>query len=392
MNTNLCVELALINQKTTPLIKKLVYDTTLEIDLNNLVENYRYFKSLVKPSTKMMVMVKAFSYGLGTYEIAQELEKEGVNYLGVANIMEGIEIRKAGVNTPIMVMNPEAKSFDLMIEYNLTPVIFSIKNLTLFASEVEKNGSQKPYPIHIKIDTGMHRLGVSEQNLALFIEQLKSLEEFLKVESVFSHLASTDEPDHDSFTHQQAALFEQLSSRFLEAFSYNIDRHLLNTNGIIRFNQYNYNMVRLGIGLYGVCAEEEAQSKLKTVSSLKTKISHLQNVAENEPIGYNRKGKLAYPSKIATIPMGYADGFNRLLSNGKWEVLVNNKKAAVVGNISMDMAMIDVTNIACEEGDVVTVFGKQNTISAMAKKINTIPYELFTIISPRVKRIFYKTN
>jgi alanine racemase len=377
-----------MNKLKSSTIKKLIYDTTLEIDLNNLVENYHYFKSLVKPSTKMMVMVKAFSYGLGTYEVAQELEKEGVDYLGVANILEGVEIRKSGVKTPIMVMNPEAASFNLMIKRNLSPVIFSFQNLNAFIQEIKEKDTKIPYPIQIKIDTGMHRLGFNPKEIDALITELKEHQDFVKVESIFSHLAASDEPTHDNFTHQQVQLFEKLSTDFISHFNYKIDLHLLNTNGIIRFSKYQFDMVRLGIGLYGVCADNETQKNLKTVSTLKTKISHIIKVPKNDTIGYDRKGKAKTDKTIATIPLGYADGFNRLLSNGKWEVLINNKKAPVIGNISMDMTMIDVTKVDCNIGDEVIVFGKENTMSAMANCINTIPYELFTIISPRVKRVF----
>ncbi len=338
----------------------------------------------------MMVMVKAFSYGLGTYEVAEELEKEGLDYLGVANILEGVEIRKAGVKTPIMVMNPEAASFNLMIEYQLTPVLFSVKNIVLFSKEVEKNNLEKPYPIHIKIDTGMHRLGVTPSYLNEIVDTLKLHAKHLTIESVFSHLAASDEPMHDAFTKQQIELFETLSSLFTSQFNYKIDRHILNTNGIIRFTEYAFDMVRLGIGLYGVCNDEPTQKKLKTVSTLKTKISHIIEVPNGDTIGYNRNGIATEDKTIATIPMGYADGFNRLLSNGGWEVIVNGQKAPLIGNISMDMATIDVTHINCDLGDEVVVFGEKNTISDMASRINTIPYELFTIISPRVKRVFYK--
>ena len=337
----------------------------------------------------MMVMVKAFSYGLGSYEIAQELEKEKVDYLGVANILEGVEIRKAGVKTPIMVMNPQTASFNLMIENLLSPVIFSVQNLNDFIDEVKNQEALNPYPIQIKFDTGMHRLGFNPEEISELVAILKANEKYVKVESIFSHLAATDEPQQDAFTHQQAQLFNKVSQEFELHFNYHIDKHLLNTNGIIRFFEYQYDMVRLGIGLYGVCADEKTQQKLKTVSTLKTKISHLIKVKKGETIGYNRKGIADSDKVIATIPMGYADGFNRLLSNGKWEVLINNKKAPIIGNISMDMSMIDVTNIACNLGNEVIVFGKDNTISEMATRIKTIPYELFTIISPRVKRVFY---
>lgn len=336
-----------------------------------------------------MVMVKAFSYGLGTYEVAEVLEKEGVDYLGVANILEGIEIRKAGVKAPIMVMNPEAASFNLMVEHNLSPVLFSSKNISLFAKEVQKAEYSSPFNIHIKIDTGMHRLGATPDELPELISTIKKECNWLKIESLFSHLASTDEPKDDEFTHGQVSDFKKYALYFSKHFNYNINLHILNTNGIIRFSEYAFNMVRLGIGLYGICADEETQKKLNVVSTLKTKISHIIKVKKGDSIGYNRIGKAEKDKTIATIPMGYADGFNRLLSNGKWEVLINNKKAPIIGNISMDMTMVDVSNIDCELGNEVVVFGAKNTISEMASRINTIPYELFTIISPRVKRVFY---
>lgn len=336
----------------------------------------------------MMVMVKAFSYGLGTFEVAQLLEKEGVNYLGVANILEGVEIRKSGVKTPIMVMNPEVQSFDLMIKHQLSPVIFSAQNLIAFIKQLKEEGYPNQYPINVKIDTGMHRLGLPPSEIDSFISLLQRNQHQIKIDSVFTHLAATDNSEHVEFTNQQIALFEESSQKFLSSFDYPITRHVLNSNGIINFPEKQFDMVRLGIGLYGVCQDELTQSKLETVSTLKTKISHLIKVNKGESIGYNRQSLAENDMIIATVPMGYADGLNRLLSNGNWEMLVNGKKAKIVGNISMDMAMIDVTDIPCSMGDEVIVFGEKNTINDMAKRIKTIPYELLTIISPRVKRVF----
>ena len=372
--------------------KSLVYDTTLEINMNNLVSNLTYFKSLLAPKTKIMVMVKAFSYGLGTYEVAKLLEENKVDYLGVANIYEGIELRNAGIHLPIMVMKPEIDSFNLMVEFHLTPAIFSIYALHKLMATLEsekKYNLTNPYIISIKLDTGMHRLGFDESEIEELIQDLKQHTN-LKIESIFSHLVATDEKEHDEFTRQQIELFKKMADSIANEFNYHIDRHILNSNGIIRFNADQLDMVRLGIGLYGVSSEPTSQSKLLSVSSLKSKIAQLKNIKKGETVGYNRKGLATTALKIATIPVGYADGLNRKLGNGNWQMIVNGKKASTIGNVCMDMVMIDVTNISCKEGDEVFIFSEANSIAEMAKCIQTIPYEILTAYSPRVKRVFVK--
>ena len=328
-------------------------------------------------------MVKAFSYGLGTYEVAKVLEENKVDYLGVANIYEGIELRNAGINLPIMVMKPEVESFDLMVGNQLTPTIFSMYALHQLISTLKGI----PFNISLKFDTGMHRLGFYDAEINELIQLLKQHPN-LKIESVFSHLAASDDSEHDEFTRMQIEKFTTIANQIATHFSYPIERHILNTNGIIRFNDAQMDMVRLGIGLYGVCSDEKTQQKLLSASSLKSKISQIKTIPKGDTIGYNRKGKASHDLKIATIPVGYADGLSRLLGNGNWNMVVNNKKASIIGNVCMDMVMIDVTNIECKEGDEVFVFSDKNPITDMAKVTDMITYELFTSYSPRVKRAF----
>jgi len=365
------------------MMKPLVYDTTLEINLQHLTANLNYFKSLLKPTTKIMAMVKAFSYGLGTYEVANVLEENKVDYLGVANIYEGIELRKAGIKLPIMVMKPEVESFDLTIKYQLTPTIFSLHALNTLIKSI----NNKPISISLKIDTGMHRLGFDVSEIEELIQRLKAYTN-IKVESVFSHLAASDEPDHDDFTKHQINLFQKISSTIENELAYPIEKHILNSNGIVRFNDFQFDMVRLGIGLYGISADKNTQQQLKSVSTLKSKISQIKHIKKGETIGYSRKGKAKTDLKIATIPVGYADGLSRKLGDGNWNMLLHGKKATVIGNVCMDMVMLDVTNINCVVGDEIYVFSEHNPITEMAKITNTISYELLTSYSPRVKRIF----
>ena len=352
--------------------------------MNNLVHNLNYFKYLLQPATKIMVMVKAFSYGLGTYDVAKLLEENKVDYLGVANTFEGIELRKAGITLPIMVMKPEVESFDLVEEFELTPTVFSLHALQKLVSTVKHD---KSFSISIKIDTGMHRLGFDENEIPELLELLKT-NPFLRVESIFSHLAAAEDSNEDEFSHQQIKQFNAIANTISDLFAYKIDQHILNSNGIIRFNEDQMDMVRLGIGLYGVSADEAAQEKLLPASTLKSKIAQIKHIKKGETIGYNRVGKVLIDTTIATIPVGYADGLSRTLGNGNWSMIVNNKKAPIIGNVCMDMVMIDVTNIDCKVGDEALIFSEQNSITEMAKCIGTIPYEILTSYSPRVKREF----
>jgi len=331
-------------------------------------------------------MVKAFSYGLGTYDVAKLLQENNVDYLGVANIYEGIELRKARIKMPIMVMKPEVESFGLIVQYQLTPTIFSLHSLRLLIDVLDPSS---PFNISLKIDTGMHRLGFDHHEIPELIATLKH-NKFIKIESIYSHLAATDEGIHDDFTTQQIEIFNAISKNISAEFNYNIDKHILNSNGIIRFNDAQFEMVRLGIGLYGVSSEVEAQKILLPASTLKSKISQIKLIPKDDTIGYNRKGKAENTMKIATIPVGYADGLSRKLGDGKWHMIVNGKKAPIVGDVCMDMVMIDVTSIECKEGDEAFIFSEENPITNMAKVIGTIPYEILTSYSPRVKRIFIK--
>ena len=365
-------------------IKKLIYDTTLEIYMNNLVSNLNYFKSLLKPTTKIMAMVKAFSYGLGTYNVAKLLEENEVDCLGVANTFEGIELRKAGIKLPILVMKPELDSFDLVVDYQLIPTIFSLHSLKCLTNTVDNTN---PLSISIKIDTGMHRLGFDKEEIEGLLAELKA-HPFLKIESIFSHLAAAEDPNEDEFTQYQIVAFKSIADMVVNHFDYPITKHILNSNGMVRFNEHQMDMVRLGIGLYGVSTDDFTQQNLLPVSALKSKITQIKTLKKGETIGYNRVGIAAKDMVIATIPVGYADGLSRGLGNGKWSMLVNQQKAPIVGNVCMDMVMIDVTKIACEVGDEAFIFSADNSISAMAQCIGTIPYEILTSYSPRVKRVF----
>lgn len=362
------------------------HQTVLEVNLNAMIHNLNYFRSLLNPNTKLVVMVKAFSYGSGSTEIANLLQYHRVDYLAVAIADEGVELRNAGITIPIMVMNPEPHSFDTMIEYRLEPEIYNQAICLEFEKALKSNGV-KNYPVHIKLDTGMHRLGFMEKDIDNLLSMIVDNDHFF-ISSVFSHLAGTDEPQHDDFTNQQISSFTKWSDHILSHFSYHIDRHILNSAGIERFPQAQFNMVRLGIGLYGVSATH--QEKLMNVSSLKTTISQIKEVSKENTVGYGRKGQLQTDTRIGVIPIGYADGFNRKLSNGHGKVMVNGQLVPVVGNVCMDMSMIDLTNTNAKEGDSVLIFGDDYSVSRLAEQLDTIPYEILTTISRRVKRIYFQ--
>ena len=370
------------------LLEQKVHETVLEINLDALTANYNFYKQKLKPTTKIMVMVKAFGYGNGGYEIAKQLAHLKVDYLGVAFADEGIELRKAGITTPIMVLNPEISSYNSMIAYNLEPEMYSISGLTSFI-ELAKEKNLNTYPIHLKIDTGMHRLGFEKQHVSELIHLLQH-NNFVKVESIFSHLAATDSLNFKTFTLEQIQLFQSISDEIISTLSIKPIRHILNTSGIYNYSDYQFEMVRLGIGIYGVGNSEEEQNSLQNVSTLKSIISQIRTVDANDSIGYSRKFMIEKPMKIATIPIGYADGIRRAWGNEKGYVAINNQKATILGNVCMDMLMVDVTNIACQERDEVVIFGEHPHVTEIATVCNTIPYEILTSISQRVKRIFYK--
>jgi alanine racemase len=370
------------------LLEEKNHETVLEINLDALTLNYNFYKQKLQNTTKIMVMVKAFGYGNGGYEIAKQLEHLKVGYLGVAFADEGIALRKAGITSPIMVLNPEISSYKAMIAYNLEPEMYSISGLTAFI-ELAKEKNLNGYPIHLKIDTGMHRLGFEKSEVSELITLLKH-NNFVKVTSIFSHLAASENFDFKAFTLQQIEQFEAIAAEISTTIQIQPIRHILNTSGIFNFPEYQFEMVRLGIGIYGVGNSEEEQISLENVSVLKSIISQIRTVNENESIGYSRKFVTDKQMRIATIPIGYADGIRRAWGNEKGYVLIHNQKATILGNVCMDMLMVDVTSIPCEERDEVIIFGENPHVQEIANVCDTIPYEILTSISQRVKRIFYK--
>jgi len=369
---------------SSELVQRL-HQTVLEVNLSAMVNNLNYFRSLLKPETKIVIMVKAFSYGSGSYEIASLLQHHRVDYLAVAFADEGVELRNAGIQLPIIVMNPEPETFGVMIEFNLEPEIYSFKHLHLFKTALEQSLYATPFPVHVKFDTGMARMGFDTREVTDVISTLKNTPG-IRVASVFSHLAGSDEQQFDAFTLEQISRFKTVGSHFDNAFSYPILKHILNSAGIERFPEAQLDMVRLGIGLYGISAINS--DKLQAISELRSVISQIRDIEPGQTVGYGRKGKPATKSRIAVIPIGYADGLNRQLSNGLGCVLVNAKRAPIIGNICMDATMIDITGIDATEGDSVVVFGKDLTISEMAGKLHTIPYEILTSVARRVKRVY----
>lgn len=368
-------------------LEEKTHETVLEINLNAISQNLNYFKSKLNSATKLMVMVKAFAYGSGSFEIAKLLEHHKIDYLGVAFADEGIALRNAGIKMPIMVMNPENSSFSSMIAHHLEPEIYSLKGLNAFL-KVAHSKNLEHYPIHIKLDTGMHRLGFEENDLDELIQNLK--DNSVLVKSVFSHLASSDDLKDTNFTNSQVTLFDKLSTQLISSLKTKPLRHILNTSGISNFTKNQFDMVRLGIGLYGVSNDPEEAKVLENVGTLKSIISQIKIIKPGESVGYNRKFKANKITRSATIPIGYADGIPRSWGNNTGYVLINNQEAPVLGNICMDMLMADVTNIECNEGDTVVIFGEKPTVSYIAGKLNTIPYEILTSISQRVRRIFYR--
>ncbi|MFL9834027.1 bifunctional UDP-N-acetylmuramoyl-tripeptide:D-alanyl-D-alanine ligase/alanine racemase [Chryseobacterium terrae] len=376
-------------EKVKDLLELRKHDTVLEINLNALLHNINYHKSLLKPTTKMMAMVKANSYGLGSYEISEFLQHHHIDYLGVAFVDEGVELRKKGITVPIVVMNPEQHSYDTIIEYNLEPEIYSFRVLELFYEAVQKSGLDKKYPVHIKLETGMHRLGFKGFELDQLGEILNTMN--VKVQSIFSHLSSSDLPDEKEFTLNQLKTFEKNSSYLIEKLQYSPLRHILNSSGITSYTDHQYDMVRIGIGMLGESPNSEIQKQLQSVVSFKTVISQISLVENGESVGYSRRFKPDHPTKIATIPVGYADGIPRLIGNEIGNVGINKTLAPIVGSICMDMMMINVDQIPnVKEGDTVTVFNAKPSLKEFAGYCKTITYEVLTSISPRVKRIYVK--
>ncbi|MBR4391574.1 MAG: bifunctional UDP-N-acetylmuramoyl-tripeptide:D-alanyl-D-alanine ligase/alanine racemase [Bacteroidales bacterium] len=370
-------------------LQEKAHETVLEINFNHLINNLNHYRSLIKPETKLMVMVKAFGYGSGNYEVSNILQFHRADYLTVAFADEGVELRRAGINLPIMVMSPEINSYDNIIKYHLEPEVFSFRNLELIERTLAVTGVTIPLNVHVKLDTGMHRLGFSLKELPELIRRIKA-NPLIHVRSVFSHLATADNPEEDDFTMSQIKVFEEGSQMIVDAFPYKVLRHILNTAGITRFTKYQFDMVRLGIGLYGVATCKQDEGVLETVVSLKTTINQIKEVPAGDSIGYNRHGRAIHDMRIGIVPIGYADGLSRLLGNGNGKFYINNQQVPIVGDICMDMCMLDLTGVEAEEGDTVVIFDAEHSINDIAKACQTIPYEVMTRISQRVKRVYYQ--
>ena len=378
-------------EKISNRLQQKAHQTVMEINLTALVENLNFYKTLLQPKTKIMAMVKAFSYGSGSFEIANALRYHNVDYLAVAYADEGVELRKAGITLPIMVMNPDEGAFDLMIVNNLEPEIYNLSVLEKLIATAKNSilPKGKAVGIHIKIDSGMHRLGFEKSELPALIQRIKDVRQ-VEVRSAFTHLVGSDSPKFDDFTKKQAQTFSE-ACKFLElALGHGFIKHILNSAGICRFPELHLDMVRLGIGLYGFGACPTYKKKLRNVSSLKSIITQIKPIKKGESVGYDRSFIAPDDMLSATIPIGYADGFDRRMSQGVGKVLIQGKYAPVIGNVCMDMTMVDVTNMEVKEGDEVIIFNEDFTISQMASLINTIPYEVMTSISRRVKRVYYQ--
>jgi Alr-MurF fusion protein len=376
-------------ERIDQVLQQKTHETILEINLNAFIHNLNFYRSLLKPKTKIMAMVKAFAYGSGNVEIANVLQQQQVDYLAVAFVDEGIELRQAGITLPIMVMNPDANSFEQMSDYQLEPEIFSFRILNQFITHIKNLKQQNKNSntaIHLKIDTGMHRLGFEVSEIETLINTLRSND--IQVATIFSHLAASDNPDLDAFTNEQITLFSKIGNKIKSEIKQDSWLHLANTSGIARHKDSHFDMVRLGIGLYGVANSDKEQKQLQLAGILSTVVSQIKNVPVGDTVGYNRSGKIEKLTKIATIPIGYADGFSRQLSNGQGQVYINNTAAKILGNVCMDMCMVDITDIACEEGDSVIIYENIEQLNTLAATSKTIPYEILTNVSARVKRVY----
>jgi alanine racemase len=371
-------------------LQQKLHETVLEINLGSMIGNLNYFRGKLQSGTKIMAMVKAFSYGSGGFEIANLLEFHNIDYLGVAYADEGVELRKAGIKSPIMVMSPEEHSFDAMIKYNLEPEIFSFRALHLLEKSIKENSlpQNKPIKVHIKLETGMNRLGFREDDLDDLIRKLKD-NSFIYVQSVFSHLAASDKPEFDDFTNRQILQFNKMAEKIEIVAPHKILKHILNSAGISRFAHAHLDMVRLGIGLYGVAGAVEDRNKLSNVTRLKSIISKINHIKKGESVGYNRSFVAKQDMKIGIVSIGYADGLARNLSENGGYLWVNGNKAPIVGDICMDMCMLNLDDIEAEEGDDVIVFDENYSVSQLAVIAETIPYEMLSRISRRVKRVYY---
>src|SRR5574344_77985 len=371
----------------TELLEQKVHETILEVNLNAVVKNLNYFRSFMKPTTKLVCMVKADAYGAGAVEVAKTLQDHRVDYLAVAVADEGVTLRKNGITSNIIIMNPEMTSFKTLFDYDLEPEVYCFRLMDALIKAAEKEGITD-FPVHIKLDTGMHRLGFNpKEDMPKLIDRLKHQNAIIP-RSVFSHFVGSDSDDFDNFSKQQFEIFDKGSSELQAAFRHKILRHINNSAAIEHFPERQLDMCRLGLGLYGIDSRDN--HIINNVSTLKTTILQLRNVPKEDTVGYSRKGKLTRDSVIAALPIGYADGLDRHLGNGHAYCLVNGKKAPYVGNICMDVALVDVTDIECKEGDSVEIFGDNLPVTVLSDILETIPYEVLTGISNRVKRVYFQ--
>ena len=358
----------------------------LELSLPAALENYKYFRSLLDPATRLLVLVKANAYGHGAVEFAAMMQRAGADYLAVAMPLEGVELRRAGISLPILVLTAGTDFFEDIIRYRLEPGIPNLYTLQAFAATLREKGL-KDYPVHIKLDTGMHRLGFMSSELDALTEALAGMPE-VRVRSMYSHLCVAEDPQEDAFTLGQLQLFEKNTRQVAAAIGYMPMRHILNSAGIERFPQYQYDMVRLGIGIYGISALPG--KKLSPVASLKVKILQVKRLGEGDTVGYGRWGKAHEGTVIATIPVGYADGIDRHLGRGNASFCLNGRRVPTIGNICMDMCMLDVTGVPCAPGDTVTIFGEDPTAEELARILGTIPYEILTSVPRRIERVIIR--
>lgn len=373
-------------ERINSILEERIHETMLEVDLDAVVHNFNFYKSKLNPDVKLVCMVKANAYGSGAVEIAKTLQYHRCDYLAVAVTEEGVTLRNEGITLPIIVLNPEVNGFDELFSHDLEPEVYNFRILESFIRESERRGITN-YPIHLKIDTGMHRLGFLPEQIEQLTNTLRE-QKGLKVNSIFSHLSASESWVFDDFTHKQINSFKTSAEVIEKELKYEISKHILNSAGIERFKDYEWEMARLGIGLYGV--SPSGLKGLKNVSTLKSTILQIKNISKKETVGYGRKEQLDHDARIATIRFGYADGLDRQFGNRKGKVLINGEVAPIVGNICMDLTMVDVTNIKAEEGDIAVLFGERLPVTELADSIGTIPYEILTSVSPRVKRVYVK--
>ncbi|MFZ9388270.1 MAG: alanine racemase, partial [Chitinophagaceae bacterium] len=376
-------------ERIVQLLEQKVHQTLLEIDLSAIGHNLKEYQKCLNPSTRVMAMVKAFAYGSGGTEIAGVLQHHKVDYLGVAYADEGVELRRAGIQIPVMVMNPEAGAFEKITEYGLEPELYSFQIMETFDAYLRREGLDQ-YPVHIELDTGMNRLGFSVGDMDKLATELTSTHSF-RIMSVFTHLAASEDPGQDLFTRQQFDLFREAADKLQQLTGYDFIRHIANSAAVIRHPDLQLDMVRLGIGLYGVDSAATGRLSLQTVATLRSTIAQLKNVKAGESVSYGRQGVVQRDSVIATVRLGYADGYPRRLGNGAGMVLINGVKAPVIGTVCMDMFMVDVTDVpSVTEGNEVIIFGRQLPVSELASWAGTIPYEIMTGISQRVRRVYFE--